>query len=192
MGAPRRRRLRVESCLGRWRGMNSSNESRGGEVVVYEAPDGQVRFEVRLERETVWLSLNQMAELFGRDKSVISRHLRNVFESRGTGAGGSCCKKCNNCGGRQGLPSRVLQPRRHPFGRLPRQLEARHSVPHLGYAHPAGPPAARLHPERAAAAREGPRRDRAGREPAIAHAHRRRAGHRRRPLGAGGGAALHP
>lgn len=62
--------------------MNSSNESRGGEVVVYEAPDGQVRFEVRLERETVWLSLNQMAELFGRDKSVISRHLRNVFESK--------------------------------------------------------------------------------------------------------------
>jgi hypothetical protein len=61
--------------------MNSSNESRGGEVAVYEAPDGQVRFEVRLERETVWLSLNQMAELFGRDKSVISRHLRNVFES---------------------------------------------------------------------------------------------------------------
>jgi len=61
--------------------MSSSNESRGGEVVVYEAPDGQVRFEVRLERETVWLPLNQMAELFGRDKSVISRHLRNVFES---------------------------------------------------------------------------------------------------------------
>jgi prophage maintenance system killer protein len=61
--------------------MSSSNESCGGEIVVYEAPDGQVRVEVRLERETVWLSLNQMAELFGRDKSVISRHLRNVFES---------------------------------------------------------------------------------------------------------------
>ena len=61
--------------------MSSSNESRGGEVVVYEAPDGEVRVEVRLERETVWLSLNQMAELFGRDKSEISRHLRNVFES---------------------------------------------------------------------------------------------------------------
>ena len=37
--------------------------------------------DVRLERETVWLSLNQMAELFGRDKSVVSRHLRNVFAS---------------------------------------------------------------------------------------------------------------
>ena len=51
----------------------------GGEVLLYEAPDGQVRMDVRLERETVWLSLTQMAELFGRDKSVISRHLRTVF-----------------------------------------------------------------------------------------------------------------
>jgi hypothetical protein len=52
-----------------------------GEVVVYEAPDGEVRVDVRLERETVWLSLNQMAEVFDRDKSVVSRHLRNVFGS---------------------------------------------------------------------------------------------------------------
>lgn len=53
----------------------------GGEVLVYETPDGGVRVDVRLERETVWLSLTQMAELFERDKSVISRHLRNVFAS---------------------------------------------------------------------------------------------------------------
>lgn len=53
----------------------------GGEVLVYQAPDGQVRVDVRLERDTVWLPLNQLAELFDRDKSVISRHLRNVFES---------------------------------------------------------------------------------------------------------------
>ena len=50
-----------------------------GEVVVYETPEGDARVDVRLEGETVWLSLNQMAQLFGRDKSVISRHLRNVF-----------------------------------------------------------------------------------------------------------------
>ena len=55
----------------------------GGEVLLYEAPDGQVRVDVRLERETVWLSLTQMAELFGRDKSVISRHLRTVLGSGG-------------------------------------------------------------------------------------------------------------
>jgi hypothetical protein len=53
----------------------------GGEVVLYEAPDGRVRLDVRVERDTVWLSLSQMAELFGRDKSVVSRHLRNVFLS---------------------------------------------------------------------------------------------------------------
>ena len=52
-----------------------------GEVVVYEAPGGAIRVDVRVEGETVWLSLTQMAELFGRDKSVVSRHLRNVFSS---------------------------------------------------------------------------------------------------------------
>lgn len=52
-----------------------------GEVVLYRAPDGTVELDVRLQRETVWLSLNQMASLFGRDKSVISRHLNNVFKS---------------------------------------------------------------------------------------------------------------
>jgi prophage maintenance system killer protein len=57
----------------------SSPTPSGGEILLYEAPDGQVRVDVRLERETVWLSLTQMTELFGRDKSVISRHLRNVF-----------------------------------------------------------------------------------------------------------------
>jgi prophage maintenance system killer protein len=53
----------------------------GGEIVLYQTADGEVRLDVRLERETVWLSLSQIAELFGRDKSVISRHLRNVFRS---------------------------------------------------------------------------------------------------------------
>jgi prophage maintenance system killer protein len=61
--------------------VSSPNALPGGEVLVYEAPGGEVRVDVRLERETVWLSLSQMALLFERDKSVISRHLRNVFES---------------------------------------------------------------------------------------------------------------
>jgi len=52
-----------------------------GAVAVYAAKGGRVRVEVRLEGETVWLTLAQMADLFGRDKSVISRHLRNVFAS---------------------------------------------------------------------------------------------------------------
>jgi hypothetical protein len=51
-----------------------------GEIVLYRTADGGPALDVRLERESVWLSLNQLADLFGRDKSVISRHLRNVFK----------------------------------------------------------------------------------------------------------------
>lgn len=47
------------------------------EIVIFEE-DAQ-KVEVRLEGETVWLTLSQLAKLFGRDKSVISRHLRNIF-----------------------------------------------------------------------------------------------------------------
>ncbi len=54
----------------------------GGEVIVYSAPDGTTALEVRLDADTVWLNLNQMARLFDRDKSVISRHLSNVFKTR--------------------------------------------------------------------------------------------------------------
>jgi prophage maintenance system killer protein len=61
--------------------MTRNKPEPGGEVALFVAPDGQIRLDVRLERETVWLSLSQMAELFGRDKSVISRHLRNIFET---------------------------------------------------------------------------------------------------------------
>jgi hypothetical protein len=50
------------------------------QILIYQAEDGDTHLEVRLEDETVWLSLNQMVDLFQRDKSVISRHIRNIFE----------------------------------------------------------------------------------------------------------------
>ncbi len=50
------------------------------ELLIYQTDAGQPRIEVRLQDETVWLSLNQMAELFQRDKSVISRHISNIFK----------------------------------------------------------------------------------------------------------------
>ena len=52
----------------------------GGEVIIYQTQDAQTRMEVRFRGETAWLSLNQMAELFQRDKSVISKHIKNVFD----------------------------------------------------------------------------------------------------------------
>lgn len=54
-------------------------EGQGGEIVLYRAKDGRSAVDVRLVQETVWLNLNQVSALFGRDKSVISRHLRNIF-----------------------------------------------------------------------------------------------------------------
>jgi len=54
----------------------------GGAIVLYRAADGSVALDVRIEKDTIWLNLNQMADLFQRDKSVISRHLRNIFSSR--------------------------------------------------------------------------------------------------------------
>ena len=51
-----------------------------GQILLYQTPDGEARIEVRLEGETVWLNLEQIAELFQRNKSTISRHIKNVFE----------------------------------------------------------------------------------------------------------------
>ena len=55
-------------------------EEDKGQILLYQTPDGESRIEVRLQGETVWLSLDQMAELFQRNKSTISRHIKNVFE----------------------------------------------------------------------------------------------------------------
>lgn len=51
-----------------------------GEIVIYQTDDGLTKINVNMKDETVWLSLEQMAELFQRDKSTISRHIKNVFE----------------------------------------------------------------------------------------------------------------
>ena len=51
-----------------------------GEIIIYQSDDGLTKINVNMQNETVWLSLDQMAELFQRDKSTISRHIKNVFE----------------------------------------------------------------------------------------------------------------
>lgn len=50
-------------------------------VLIYQKEDGQSAVEVRLEQDTLWLSLQQIADLFNRDKSRVSRHLKNIFET---------------------------------------------------------------------------------------------------------------
>ncbi len=51
-----------------------------GQFLLYQTPDGDSQIEVKLQNDTVWLSLDQMAELFQRNKSTISRHIKNVME----------------------------------------------------------------------------------------------------------------
>ena len=51
-----------------------------GEILIYKTEDGLTKIDVTLEDETVWLSLDQMAELFQRDKSTVSRHIKNILK----------------------------------------------------------------------------------------------------------------
>ena len=56
------------------------NNKLQSQVLLYQAPDGRTRLEVRMQGETVWLTQAQMAELFQRERSVITKHIRNIFE----------------------------------------------------------------------------------------------------------------
>jgi len=52
----------------------------GGQFLVYQAEDGKLKIDVRFEGETVWLTQQHMADLFQRERSVITKHIRNIFE----------------------------------------------------------------------------------------------------------------
>lgn len=50
------------------------------EILIYQNPDGNIKIDVRLEDETVWLTQAQMGQLFGKDKRTISEHIGNIFQ----------------------------------------------------------------------------------------------------------------
>jgi len=52
------------------------------QIIIYQAKDGQTRLDVRLEDETVWLTQEQMADLYGKSKSTINEHIKNVYEEK--------------------------------------------------------------------------------------------------------------
>ncbi len=59
--------------------MLESKSPERGEMIIYQTEDGLTKIDVNMQNETVWLSLEQMAELFQRDKSTISRHIKNIY-----------------------------------------------------------------------------------------------------------------
>ena len=66
-------------------------ESQKGEIVMYQ-PDETIRLEVRMGEETVWLSQQQMADLFNKDRTVIGRHIRNIYKEEELEEGITCAK----------------------------------------------------------------------------------------------------
>ncbi|TFG53290.1 MAG: Fic/DOC family protein [Candidatus Aminicenantes bacterium] len=63
-----------------------------GEIVIYKAPGGRSVMEVCLDKETVWLDARQMATLFGRDRTVIVRHIRNIYSTNELAPDSTCAK----------------------------------------------------------------------------------------------------
>lgn len=62
-----------------------------GQILLYQTPDGDSKIEVRLEDENVWLSADQMAELFQRNKSTISRHIKKCVVRWRVGRSSNSC-----------------------------------------------------------------------------------------------------
>ena len=56
-----------------------NNFENNGDIIIYQSEDGITKINVNLQDETVWLSIEQMSDLFHRDKSTISRHIKNIF-----------------------------------------------------------------------------------------------------------------
>ena len=61
--------------------MNQAIQSSDTQFLLFETADGSIRVETRMQDESIWLTINQLSELFGVDKSGISRHLKNIYES---------------------------------------------------------------------------------------------------------------
>lgn len=62
------------------------------EILIYQNPDGHIKIDVRLEEETVWLTQEQMTELFGKGRSTLAEHIANVYEEAELESNRTCRK----------------------------------------------------------------------------------------------------
>ena len=65
------------------------NEGRG-EILIYQTEDGHAALEVKLDHETVWLTQEMMSRLFEKDRTVIGRHIRNIYQEGELDKEGTC------------------------------------------------------------------------------------------------------
>jgi hypothetical protein len=66
--------------------------NKNNEIIIYQSEDGQTQVDVRMENDTVWLTQAQMAELFQKDRTVIGRHIANVYKEGELEEEGTCAK----------------------------------------------------------------------------------------------------
>jgi hypothetical protein len=107
-----------------------------GEILLYQTEDGQTRLAVAFRGETCWLSLNQPAELFQRDKSVISRHISNIYEEGELRREATVAKYATvQKEGDKEVKRQIdfFYFRRDHFRRLSCQVPQGHPVPNLGH-----------------------------------------------------------
>ncbi|MBU1164613.1 virulence RhuM family protein [Patescibacteria group bacterium] len=72
--------------------MKKNISNRRGEILIYKAKNGQTQIEVKLQQETIWLNQAQIASLFNIERSVITKHLRNIFKSKELNENSVCAK----------------------------------------------------------------------------------------------------
>ena len=80
------------------------NKMNTGEILIYQSKQGDIKLDVRLEDETVWLTQDQMAVLFGKAKSTINEHIKNIF-SEGELEESTSLKKFGNSEFQQKAPN---------------------------------------------------------------------------------------
>jgi len=73
----------------------TKNDVSKGRIVIYKARDRHIQLDVKLEKETVWLTQKQIAELFTTERSVVTKHLRNIFKNKELEYNSVCAKSAH-------------------------------------------------------------------------------------------------
>ena len=60
----------------------TKQNSQKNKIIIYKTSDNEVGLEVKFDGESVWLRQNQIAELFGKDRTVVTRHINNIFKDK--------------------------------------------------------------------------------------------------------------
>lgn len=70
---------------------------KNNEIQIFQWTSWEIKFKGDLQKQTIWWNLNQISELFWKDKSTISRHIKNIYKTWKLSQDQSCCIFCNNC-----------------------------------------------------------------------------------------------